>query len=252
MRIVIIDDEPKIRKGLGKILSRHPGWYVAASFAEAESAMEYLAREDADVVITDIHMPEVTGLELIEGLRGVCRTAAFVILSGYARFEYAQRAIDLGVKKYLMKPTSPEELTQALEQIEADRAAAASAPAPAQSQVSNLLVRRAQEYIDLHYRSRCSLREVADALYISPNYLSNLFRKHTGMRFSDYLLEVRMEKSRQYLMDVHYRVGDVSALVGFGDPRYFSATFRKKYGMTPLEFRNHYAAGTAGGAAGPV
>ena len=82
---------------------------------------------------------------------------------------------------------------------------------------------------------------MAAALYISPNYLSDLFKKNTGMRLSDYITEVRLEKAREYLMDVHYKVRDVSTLVGISDPRYFSSVFRKKYGMTPMEFRNEYA-----------
>ena len=75
---------------------------------------------------------------------------------------------------------------------------------------------------------------MAAALYISPNYLSDLFKKNTGMRLSDYITEVRLEKAREYLMDVHYKVRDVSTLVGISDPRYFSSVFRKKYGMTPI------------------
>lgn len=50
------------------------------------------------------------------------------------------------------------------------------------------------EYVDLHYRDRFTLRDMAAALYISPNYLSDLFKKNTGMRLSDYITEVRLEK----------------------------------------------------------
>ena len=50
-----------------------------------------------------------------------------------------------------------------------------------------------------------TLRDMAAALYISPNYLSDLFKKNTGMRLSDYITEVRLEKAREYLMDVHYK-----------------------------------------------
>ena len=80
------------------------------------------------------------------------------------------------------------------------------------------------------------------ALYISPNYLSELFKKTTGSNFTDYLLDLRMERSRIYLADVAYKIKDISALVGFSDARYFSNTFRKKFSMTPLEYRNKYAA----------
>lgn len=240
MKIVIIDDEPKIRKGLGKILGAHDGWEITGTFADAESAIGYLKENPADVIITDIHLPGITGLEMLRQLRGASQNAVFVILSGYARFEYAQQAIDLGVKKYLMKPTSPEELTQTLEQIEAERSPAAPR---ARKAVNNLLILRAQEYIEANYNTKFTLRDAAAALYISPNYLSDLFKKHTGMKFSDYVLEVRMEKSQQYLLDVRYKVSDISELAGFSDPRYFSSAFRKKYGMTPQEFRSRSATG---------
>lgn len=246
MKIIIIDDEPKIRKGLGKILNMHPGWTVLDTFTEGESAIRFLAENPVDVVITDIHMPGMTGLDMIARIKETNKKLSFVILSGYGRFEYAQRAIDLGVKKFLMKPTSPEEVTQALEQIESemtDRAPSTLAQKP----TNNLVIMRAKEYIDLNYRKKFTLTDMANALYISPNYLSDLFKKHTGMKFSDYLLEVRMEKSKEYLMDIQYKVGDISALVGFSDARYFSSTFRKRYGMSPLEFRNRYAAGLMSG-----
>lgn len=246
MKIIIIDDEPKIRKGLSKILNMHPGWTVLDTFTEGESAIRFLAENPVDVVITDIHMPGMTGLDMIARIKETNKKLSFVILSGYGRFEYAQRAIDLGVKKFLMKPTSPEEVTQALEQIESemtDRAPSTLAQKP----TNNLVIMRAKEYIDLNYRKKFTLTDMANALYISPNYLSDLFKKHTGMKFSDYLLEVRMEKSKEYLMDIQYKVGDISALVGFSDARYFSSTFRKRYGMSPLEFRNRYAAGLMSG-----
>ena len=240
MKILIVDDEPKIRKGLCKIVEMHPGWYVPQSFADAESAIAFLRDNGADVVITDIHMPGLTGLDMIEQMRSACPKVVFIILTGYGKFEYAQRAIDLGVKKYLMKPTSPNEITAALEQIEADTPRKKHAAA-FQKPTNNLIILRAMEYVDLHYRDRFTLRDMAAALYISPNYLSGLFKKNTGMRLSDYITEVRLEKAREYLMDVHYKVRDVSTLVGISDPRYFSSVFRKKYGMTPMEFRNEYA-----------
>lgn len=242
MKIVIIDDEPKIRKGLSKVVEMHPAWEVAGMFAEAESAMDFLRENTVDVIITDIHMPGVTGLDMIEQMREACKGVSFIILSGFGTFEYAQRAIDLGVKKFLTKPTSPEEVTKTLAQIEEERIGNVPSTV-SQKPTNNLLILRAKEYIDLNYRGKLTLKDVAAALYISPNYLSELFKKNTGLKFSDYLMEVRLEKSRQYLTDIRYKVGDVAELVGFSDARYFSSAFRKKFGVTPLEFRRNYAAG---------
>ena len=241
MKVIIVDDEPKIRKGLSKIVDMKPGCYVSEAFSDGESAIAYLQKNEADVVITDIHMPGMTGLELIEKMRSVSPKAVFMILTGYGKFEYAQKAIDLGVKKYLMKPTSPEEIVAALEEIEEEnfpnrRSKAYEKP------TNNLIVLHAKRYVDLHYRSHFTLRDIAADLYISPNYLSDLFKKNTGVKLSDYITEVRLEKAQEYLRDVRYNVGEVSSLVGIGDARYFSTVFRKKYGVTPMEFRNQCAA----------
>ncbi len=248
MNIIIIDDEPKIRKGMSRMLSLHPGWNVASACADAESALTFLYENQVDVIITDIQMPGMQGLDMIEKIRKVNRDIPVIILSGYSRFDYAQRAIELGVRKYLTKPTSPDEINQALEQIELENRARVQdiqtklKPVGGIKLTENLLILRAIEYIGEHYQAKLTLRDIADTLYISPNYLSELFKKTTGVKFSDYLSEIRMEESKRYLLDVRYKVGDISSLVGFSDARYFSSAFRRRYHMTPLEFRNKYAA----------
>ena len=248
MNIIIVDDEPKIRKGLSKLLGSHENWVVSGAFAEAESALNFLYENEVDVIITDIQMPGMQGLDMVHQIRKVNHEIPVIIISGYSRFDYAQRAIELGVRKYVTKPTSPDEITQTLEQIEQELSLRAEAlrravvPPEGSPPVQNLLILRAIEYIEQNYRGKLSLKDAASALYISPNYLSELFKKTTGQNFSDYLNDVRMERSRIYLADISRKIGDISELVGFSDARYFSSAFRKKYGMTPLDYRNKFAA----------
>ena len=207
MTIFIVDDEPKIRNGMGKLLSAHPHWQVQ-TFADAKSALHRLYEGAADVIITDIQMPDVSGLDMIEAVRQVNKTVPILILSGYSRFDYAQRAIESGVRKYLTKPTNPVDLIAALEQIEQEqseqiqRLQRQAQKEPDLKPVDNLLVLRAIEYLQAHYAERIGLAQTAQALYISPNYLSELFRKTTGMRFTEYLLQLRLDKTRAYLCDV--------------------------------------------------
>ena len=104
----------------------------------------------------------------------------------------------------------------------------------------NRVVTRAEEYISTHYRNKFTLKDMADALYISPNYLSNIFKEHTGKKFSDYLMDIRLEKSTEYLSDVKYTIAQVAEFVGFSDYRYYSSAFRKKYNETPVEYRNNH------------
>ncbi|WP_312941829.1 response regulator [Oscillibacter sp.] len=242
MKILIIDDEPKIRNGLTHLLSAHPGWSVAGAFADASAAMQFLYDTDCNVIISDIKMPGMSGLDMIQDIRTRNRDIPILILSGYATFSFAQRAIELGVRKFLTKPTNPEELTAALEQIEADqRKETENLRDEAHAETSNLLVLRAIQYLQTHYGGKVSLKMVADALYISPNYLSELFRKQTGENFSDYLLGIRMKKSQTLLRDISYKISEIAEMTGFHDSRYFSSTFKKYYGITPLEYRNRSA-----------
>lgn len=258
MNIIIIDDEPKIRKGMSKMLSLHPGWCVVSACADAESALRFLYENHVDVIITDIQMPGMQGLDMIERIRRVNPEIPVIILSGYNRFDYAQRAIELGVRKYITKPTSPDEINQAVQQIEDELRLRIRSiqtrvkPIAGIRQTENLLILRAIEYMEGHFQEKLSLKEVAGVLFISPNYLSELFKKTTGVKFSEYLSDLRMEESKRCLLDVRYKVGEVSRLVGFSDARYFSSAFRRKYHMTPLAFRNKYAAaGPRNGETGP-
>ena len=95
MKILIIDDEPKIRNGLSNLLTRREGWEVAGAYENAADALKYLAVNQVDVMITDIKMPEISGLELIARIRERDKKTAIIILSGYSNFQFAQRAIEL-------------------------------------------------------------------------------------------------------------------------------------------------------------
>lgn len=237
MKILIIDDEPKIRNGLSNLLARREGWEVAGAYENAADALKYLAVNQVDVMITDIKMPEISGLELIARIRERDKKTAIIILSGYSNFQFAQRAIELGVSRYLTKPTNPRELICVLEETE-KKLGGKQEKEKDSGKIPNLFVQKAADYIKLNYSEKISIKEIADQLYLSPNYLSELFKKHTGKTISEYLTDYRLEKACQLLDHAEYRVGDVSGMVGIHDGRYFSNMFKKKYGMTPTEYRN--------------
>ena len=237
MKILIIDDEQKIRNGLSNLLTRREGWEVAGAYENAADALKYLAVNQVDVMITDIKMPEISGLELIARIRERDKKTAIIILSGYSNFQFAQRAIELGVSRYLTKPINPRELICVLEETE-KKLGGKQEKEKDSGKIPNLFVQKAADYIKLNYSEKISIKEIADQLYLSPNYLSELFKKHTGKTISEYLTDYRLEKACQLLDHAEYRVGDVSGMVGIHDGRYFSNMFKKKYGMTPTEYRN--------------
>ena len=86
MKIVIVDDEPKIRNGLSKLLSSRPGFEIIGVFENAMEALEQLSVSYQDVIITDIKMPEINGLDLINRIREKDENTKIIILSGYSSF----------------------------------------------------------------------------------------------------------------------------------------------------------------------
>lgn len=237
MDIVIVDDEPKIRNGLCRLLDNRNGWHVSGSYEDAVEALKSLALHQPDVIITDIKMPELNGLDMIGRMRESGQNVCIVILSGYSDFSFAQRAIELGVARYLTKPTNTRELIRVLEEIEG-KLDQEQGGGGEKREIANLMVQKAMDYISLNYSGKISLKSIAAELYLSPNYLSELFKRHTQKNISEYITEYRLEKARKLLLQPEYKIADVSVLVGFGDARYFSSIFKRQYGITPADYRN--------------
>ncbi len=124
LRLLIVDDEFIIRDALSKMIDYEAyGYELVGSAKNGMEALNLLNDEYPDVVITDIRMPVLSGLELIERAQGMDNTIDFIVLSGYDEFEYARQAMRYGVRHYLLKPTSKEELIESLTAIRQDIAA---------------------------------------------------------------------------------------------------------------------------------
>lgn len=237
MKIMIVDDEPKIRRGMKTLLEEQDGFEVIGIYDNAMSSLSDMAEKQPNVLITDIKMPEYSGLDLIEKIREKDKNLYIIILSGYGSFKYAQRAIRSGVYRYLTKPTNPRELISVLREIELKiegiNRTVSKSEENESVEVGNLLIRKALDYIELHYAEKIGLKTLSDALYISPNYFSDLFRRHMKVKFSDFLIEYRLKKACILLKKPEYKVSEIAEMVGFRDSTYFSTVFKKTYNLTP-------------------
>ncbi len=98
-------------------------------------------------------------------------------------------------------------------------------------------VKEVMRYVEEHLGERISLEQVADAVFLSRPYLSTLFKKETGKKFSSYLQEVRLEKSCIMLRNSRLSIGEIAEQAGFFDSAHFSKVFKEHYGCSPLEYR---------------
>lgn len=114
--ILIVDDEPRTRQGLKKVLDQWcEGKYQVIMAENGEEAIHIVGRQQIHVLLTDIRMPEMTGLAMLQQIRAQGQTPVVILISAYSEFAYAQEAIRLGVVNYLLKPISKSDLIDAVE-----------------------------------------------------------------------------------------------------------------------------------------
>ena len=102
-------------------------------------------------------------------------------------------------------------------------------------------IHRCMQYIETHYYEKISLEQLAEMVYLSPPYLSRIFRQETGTAFNDYLNQVRIGKAKALLQYDDLRIADIASAVGFDDQSYFTKVFRRITGTAPLRYRAQLA-----------
>lgn len=268
LRLLIADDEKVIRESLAKCLNWEKiGIQVVGCCADGLEALDCIIDESPDIVITDIKMPGLGGLDLITKMQNIDREIQFIILSGYREFDFAKKAMELGVRWYLLKPVSEEQLMNAVldtikssvqrhsakavleernelqsklrqyQPLEDDFSAQTTASQT--DQTGNDLVKKVKSYVREHLDdSSLSLKKIASQYaHANADYLSRLFIQQTGEKFSHYLSRKRVEKAKHLLEEDSSKVYLVAEQVGLGhNPRYFSQVFKKYTGLTPSAY----------------
>lgn len=102
---------------------------------------------------------------------------------------------------------------------------------------SNRVIYQVKQYINLHYHEDLKLNHLAEQVYLSSNYLSNIFTKHTGYSLNKYIKEVRLEKAQELLLGTNMKIADIGRRVGYDNTSYFIKKFQERFGMTPEKYR---------------
>ena len=265
-KIFIIDDEPMIIKGLQQLVPwEEIHCEISGTAKNGEEGLLAIQKNPCDIVISDIRMPKLSGLEMIEALRKVNDTMKFIILTGHRDFEYAQKAIRLGATQYLLKPTNIEDIKSAVieammqldeerakeediralrESVEALRVSKVEEEEPEQEQEPEkkmtYLAAKAIEFMKEHYQEKLDLQKVADHLFISTWYLCKVLKREVNNSFVQLLNEIRIQEAKKLLHDSNYKVYEICEMVGYTDTPYFTKAFKNHTGMTPNQYRNDY------------
>lgn len=252
-KVVIVDDEPVIVEGLSKCFDwKRWDCEVVAVADNGVTGLETVREKKPDILISDICMPNMDGLSMIAGIKSEFPDIQITILTGYRDFDYAQRAVNLGVNRFLLKPSKMEEIeeavdsmTQHLKQMKGTEKEKSVPESDAkkdeetvESPAGSFIVNNALQYIEENYREKLKLADVAEQVYVSQWHLSKLLNRYTGQSFSDLLNNTRIDHAKKLLEDPSLRIGDIADMVGFLDMAHFSRVFKKQTGISANEYRN--------------
>jgi two-component system response regulator YesN len=248
--ILVVDDEPLTRNGISKTLEAwSAGRHHILCADNGTEALEIMNHRPVHLLITDIRMPELSGLQVVETLRGKGQKPVVIVVSGYPDFQYAQTAIQLGVVNYLLKPIRKHKLLEAAEQalrIEEERERVETMEklvdprlmhAKNESQHYSPPVQQAVRYVEEHLQESLGMREVANRIHLNPSYFSALFKEQTGLTFSEYVTRSRLQRAKELLLQTRLPVADISDRVGYQTAKYFIKLFKEYEGKSPSQYR---------------
>lgn len=254
IKILIADDEHIERELLHKILSDNP-FYELYQAENGRLAVNYAELYDVDIVLMDIEMPALNGIEASKRILQDKPTCRIIFITAYSIFSYACEAVKLGAIDYILKPVDKADVCRAVKraesQVEAERQLKAVRPEAECLQGDEgvdkaaLMMSKVKKYLEHSYMNYdLSLDSVSSLLNINPSYLSCIFKRCTGVNFLDHITNLRIKAAKEYLADPFKSIAEIASMVGYESPSYFSRAFKKNAGITPTEYRRLSGGGT--------
>lgn len=255
LKVVVVEDEWIIRKGLVSTMDwLELGYTVVGEGEDGKEGLALILEQSPDVVITDIRMPIIDGIEMIREAKKE-KDFESILLTSYEEFEYAKEAIKLQVFDYLLKPIDDEILRNTLRKLShkiQEKTLVKDMELYAREQETRynpiLLLQEAKgthpqvekviENICREYNKHLSIEKMAEEIGVSSSYLSRKFKQVTGNTFGEILNGYRIQKATELLLSYEYKVYEVAELVGFSEYKCFCTVFKKWVGLSPTEFMN--------------
>ena len=251
LKVLVVDDEVLVRKGI----VMETDWEsldceVVAEASNGEEALKAVHKYNPDLIICDIRMPQMDGIEMLTRIRKENNNTYVIFLTAYSDFQYAQSAIKLSASDYLLKPFEDDELEEIILRIKNKiDASYTETSEDNEDTISGQLVLKTgdkSKYVmeALNYISQncgkqdLSVGEIAESLGLSEGHLSHIFKKETDYTINAYITRYRIRAAMKFLKNCRYKVYEVADMVGYKDITYFSTIFKKIVGVNPSEYQD--------------
>lgn len=254
-KLLLIDDEENIRNLIKMLLDwENIGFTIVGEASSGQEGLYIAEDTHPDLIITDIRMPYMDGIEFASLIKEHHPEIKIIILTAYEEFEYVQQALKKGVSDFLLKPLRRSELKEAIERIRNVMEKEMENRKEYSFMKKRLLESEAQEEIILEDKTKkideivsyinenmadptLTLSSLAAHFYINPSYLSRYFKQQKGVSLVEYLTRTRIKKAVTYFNETEKLAYEVAELIGIPDPNYFGKCFKKYTGYTINDLR---------------
>ena len=241
MRLLIVDDDELTCRGMQARIQmmRFPQLQAVDIAFSAEEALSFAQAYRVDILLTDVKMVDMNGVELSREVKKANPLLCSIIMTAYANFEYAHQAIKLGVLDFLLKPFSKEEMQQTLKKVIEQAASMRGTEEGAQdAEISPASdpIAWAQSYVRKHLDQDINMSLVANKLNLSYSYFSKLFKQQTGQSFSAYITDEKMKMAGN-MLKAGKKTHEVAVSLSYHTPQNFNRAFMRYWNCTPGEYR---------------
>lgn len=245
--VLVVDDDEGMRNYLKKILSKNHKFLVAA---DGEAAIKLLKNRHIDLVISDIMMPNINGYQLCETIKTDLEYSHIpvILLTSKTDTDSRIEGLDCGADAYIIKPFSVDhflaQITNLLNKRKLYKEAffnipSISAISIANSKIDEQFIKRITDIILKNITDEYfSIDQIAEDMNMSRSSLYRKIKEISSLAPNDFIRLVRLKKAAELLLNNSCRINEISYLVGFSSPSYFTKCFQKQFNMLPKEYKN--------------
>lgn len=229
-KILIVDDDPELRSELKDLLEG----YDVMEARDGEEALKILRRANRiGLVILDVMMPGINGIDVLSDIKKTDPDLSTVILTGRSSKEVAIEALKEHADDYIEKPPQPSEIIETVERLLGKKHSGGDIT------VLSLKdrIEKVKQFIVRNRFKKITLKSAAEAVCLSPKYLSRIFRDYERKGFTDYKLAVKVSAAKDLLAKTNYNVDQISYKLGYENTESFIRQFKKITNRTPTEYR---------------
>ncbi|MDD3921277.1 MAG: response regulator [Eubacteriales bacterium] len=253
MKILIVEDEYLEQRTLYDVLRRRMPNTEVMTADDGLKAVELSELWRPDVILMDIEIPGVNGLEATKRIQAMLPRCKVIFITAYDQFIYAQEAVRLGACDYVLKPIEDDALIAAVERAvrlverEQDLAQYVSVilhpgeeldiTAEQCTGKQQEVMQQVDKYLGNNYMYDISMESVAEIVHLSPSHFSKLFKQCFGLTFIERLTAIRIDTAKKLLSGTTKSTREIGVLVGYPNLSYFTSKFKKETGYPPAEYR---------------